>query len=251
MYPVLILPVCLAHWLAMLAWLILQGHQTCSNQCEEALFVLVVAFIYIFTFFNIRDEPTRYKYLIFYSICFLENTALLFIWFLPPTLKATGNEDIFWLRVAGIVGDYALFFIGLISMVLYYVYFHPSLSRRDSKTLEFEKEAGVVIPGEQNRTRSEFLMRKGSLDQTTTPLSLSNPSSRRNVTFAMDFKTPVQKPVRRSSCGDPLDSPSTTHKGFPTENQLGMNPGASGSSSTPTILEKSILSVKKQETTKL
>ncbi len=36
--------------------------------------------IYIFSFFNAKEERTRYKYLIYYSFCFMENTALIIIW---------------------------------------------------------------------------------------------------------------------------------------------------------------------------
>jgi hypothetical protein len=191
----------------MLAWLIVQGNQACSNQCEEAFFILVVAFIYIFTFFNIRDEPTRYKYLTFYVICFLENTILLFTWFLSPSLSQPAEDFVF--RVAGLVGDYVLFFLGIISMLLYYIYFHPSLSNAPlSCGVSLEKDF-PNLPPENPRVRTEFLKRKGSLDQTQLPLpqpliATSNPSSRRNVTFAMDVRKFREKATRSNSCGDPV-----------------------------------------------
>ena len=33
-------------------------------------------------FFNAKEEPTRYKYLIYYTFSFLENSAIIAVWFL-------------------------------------------------------------------------------------------------------------------------------------------------------------------------
>jgi len=249
-YPILIVPVCLAHWLAMLAWLIVQGNQACSNQCEEALFILVVAFIYIFTFFNIRDEPTRYKYLTFYLISFLENTILLFTWFLSPNIATP--IDVFWVRVAGIVGDYALFFIGIISMLLYYLYFHPSLLEMGlSKSVSLEKDFPQAPPPQETyRTRTEFLTRRGSLDQANYPQPLtssSNPSSRRNVTFAMDQRKGHDKATRSNSCGTTVES-KESEVGRDRENA---KKNVSSSNAGDVVVDIDTNNVVKQETSNL
>ncbi|CAG7817060.1 unnamed protein product [Allacma fusca] len=181
-YPILLIPVCVAHLLAMLVWLVVQGNQDCANQCGEALLNLVVAFIYIFIFFNVRDEPTRYKYLTFYLICFLENTILLLTWFFSLTNVST--PEILWFRVSGIVGHYALFFLGILFMVLYYVYFHPSLQFR-FKSSPSKKEYQPDVGPQQQSSSVKNLTRKGSVDLVT-----SNPhsatSSRKIVSFAPD-----------------------------------------------------------------
>lgn len=195
----------------MLAWLIVQGNQACSNQCEEALFNLVVAFIYVFTFFNIRDEPTRYKYLTFYIITFLENTILLFTWFFS---WGPSSSDLILFRVAGLVGDYVLFFIGILCMVMYYAYFHPSVGF-------FAKQADdVVKENSQGSNQQSFagmstehpvpkkpLTRKGSLDHATLasyPQSAS--SSRKNVTFSLDH--PINNADTKTGTSVPADPPS-------------------------------------------
>lgn len=156
-------PVCIAHWCAMVAWLIVQRTKACENHCEEALFNLIVAFIYVFTFFNVRDEPTRYKYLTFYIICFLENSCLLFTWFFSFNLS---TPDILWFRISGLVGDYAVFFLGILSMVLYYVYFHPSVGVHQSDQKNPTKapsNASISFPSDLP-VRSKALARKGSMD---------------------------------------------------------------------------------------
>ena len=37
--------------------------------------------IYIFMFFNAKEERTRYKYVLYYGFSFLENTAIILVWF--------------------------------------------------------------------------------------------------------------------------------------------------------------------------
>ena len=128
--------------MAMLAWLIVQGHgnpKKCVNHCEEAMLNLGVAFIYVFAFFNLRDnEPTRFKYLAFYIILFLENTVFVFTWFFYSNNVHIAENVSF--RVSGIVGDYVLFFVGIISMVVYYICLHPSLEFRSKIGRKFKSD---------------------------------------------------------------------------------------------------------------
>lgn len=166
----------------MLAWLIVQKTKACENQCEEALFNLIVAFIYIFTFFNVRDEPTRYKYLTFYTICFLENTLLLFTWFFSFNLS---TPDILWFRISGLVGDYALFFLGILCMVLYYLYFHPSSPHLGTRTQQEGHKKGsstasISFPSDPP-LRTKSLARKGSIDASQIVGQSGATSSRRNL----------------------------------------------------------------------
>ena len=53
----------------------------CNTPCEEFLFALVLGAIYIFSFFNAKEEQTRFKYLLYFSFSFIENSALLAVWF--------------------------------------------------------------------------------------------------------------------------------------------------------------------------
>jgi hypothetical protein len=41
----------------------------------------VLGAIYIFSFFNAKEEQTRFKYLLYFSFSFMENSALLAVWF--------------------------------------------------------------------------------------------------------------------------------------------------------------------------
>ena len=148
-YPILLVSVCGAHWLAMLAWLIVQEHRNQKNgvnHCEEAMLNLGVAFVYVFTFFKLGDdEPTRYKHLAFYLVCFVENTIFVLTWFFSSNNVHVAED--FSFRVCGIVGDYVLFFVGIFCMVVYYVCLHPSPECRSKIRREFRS----VVPEPQEQ----------------------------------------------------------------------------------------------------
>jgi len=114
-------PLCAAHWIIMASWIIFQRTAACNTKCEEFLFALVLGVIYIFMFFNAKEERTRYKYLLYYTFCFLENTAIIIIWFMSPSTNSTS-----WYVFPAMVGHYLAFFAGIMFMLCYYLWFHPT-----------------------------------------------------------------------------------------------------------------------------
>jgi len=117
--PLWIGPLCAAHWLVMASWVIYQRTTACNTQCEEFLFALVLGVIYIFMFFNAKEERTRYKYLLYYGFSFLENTAIILVWFFhtPSTT---------WYVLPALAAHYLTFILGLLFMLCYYLWFHPT-----------------------------------------------------------------------------------------------------------------------------
>jgi hypothetical protein len=190
----------------MIAWLLAQKNPSCSNSCEESLFNLVVAFIYIFTFFNVKDEPTRYKYLTFYVINFLENTVLLCTWFFSFNLT---TPEILMFRISGLVGHYALFFLGILCMVLYYVYFHPSVGAVSKEMKDSAQNVPVPLPSSEPKM-SKILARKGSIDHTHFPGAVNNShsasSSRKNVSLGGDTTSVPYDSRRQPNNGQVLRS---------------------------------------------
>jgi len=114
-------PLCAAHWIIMASWIIFQRTNACNTKCEEFLFALVLGVIYIFMFFNAKEEKTRYKYLLYYSFCLIENTAIIIIWFLSPSTSLTS-----WYVFPAMCGHYLAFFAGIMFMIFYYLWFHPT-----------------------------------------------------------------------------------------------------------------------------
>lgn len=66
----------------MSVWLALGHHQTaaCSSRCEELLLSAALGLAYVLAFISPRDGPTRYVYLAYYLVCFMENTGALVVW---------------------------------------------------------------------------------------------------------------------------------------------------------------------------
>lgn len=119
--PTWIGPLCAAHWIIMASWIIFQRTAACNTKCEEFLFALVLGVIYIFMFFNAKEEKTRYKYLLYYTFCLIENTAIITIWFVSPSTSLTS-----WYVFPAMVGHYLAFFAGIMFMICYYLWFHPT-----------------------------------------------------------------------------------------------------------------------------
>jgi len=118
-FPKWIGPFCFAHWVVMTSWVVYQRTQACNTKCEEFLFALVLGAIYIFSFFNAKEERTRYKYLFYYCFSFIENSALVSVWF----WKASPD---LWYRIPAIACHYLAFFSSIFFMIIYYLFFHPT-----------------------------------------------------------------------------------------------------------------------------
>ena len=58
-FPRWVGPVCAAHVLLMTTWILAQRVDACSTAGETLLFALVLGVVYIFSFFNAKEERTR------------------------------------------------------------------------------------------------------------------------------------------------------------------------------------------------
>ncbi|XP_023324676.1 XK-related protein 4 isoform X2 [Eurytemora carolleeae] len=142
-FPKWIGPFCAAHWLVMSSWIIFQRTHACNSHFEEFLFALVLGAIYIFSFFNAKEEQTRYKYLMYFTFSFLENSALLGIWFWKVEKTA-------WYVFPALFGHYFAFFGGIMFMLCYYVWFHPTgIEMPFFKFLQGDQRAREANKGEK------------------------------------------------------------------------------------------------------
>lgn len=122
LYPAWFGTVCLAHWMVMSVWLVSSHRRTavCSSRCEELIFATALGLAYVVAFISPKDGPTRYSYLAYYLVCFMENTAALVVWCVAGT--ASQNPGLHY----GVVGVQISSFVLCISfMVTYYKYCHP------------------------------------------------------------------------------------------------------------------------------
>lgn len=118
-----------AHWFIMTGWLVCQGTRFCvddygtSHLCREYLFDSVIGFVYIFCFFNIKEGMTRIRVIPYYVIMLGENTLFIVMWYPYRTLYG----DIETAALGVVWGGFVL---GLLCMVSYYCFYHPSLPVR-------------------------------------------------------------------------------------------------------------------------
>ena len=68
------------HWAAMTLWVLRQQTDFCPTRWEERLFNMVVGIVYCFSFFSLKEGPTRGRLCAFYTIMFLEDMVLLALW---------------------------------------------------------------------------------------------------------------------------------------------------------------------------
>ena len=144
--------------------------QSCYSRCEELLLSLVLGAVYVFSFFNAKEEPTRYKYMIFYGFCFVENTTLITLWFTSST------RDRSWYHYPGIAAHYLMFFGGILFMMLYYGCFHPTgrrISLARLRTMLRRRRRGEKAPDPRKEGKEE-----GPPGETTNVLALREVDNR-------------------------------------------------------------------------
>ena len=115
------------HWFCMIIWLHFQHTSFCSGSNNtkrvyyEYVFIAVLAFVYVFCFINAKKGMTRQRVKLYYILFFVENSLMIAAWY--PSRKASFGI----LEYGGLSIVWGTFFLGLISMLLYYKFFHPNV----------------------------------------------------------------------------------------------------------------------------
>ncbi|GFS50444.1 XK-related protein 6 [Trichonephila inaurata madagascariensis] len=107
------------HWLIMIMWIFYQKTDFCTTWWEERLYNCVVGVIYCFCYFNIKDGKARYRMTIYYFTTVLENICVILAFYFSETYSHNFRDLMALLVPAGML-------IGLVCMLLYYRFFHPS-----------------------------------------------------------------------------------------------------------------------------
>lgn len=132
-YPAWMGCMCALHWGVSAFWLAIGHHQTaaCSNRCEELLLSTALGLAYVLAFLSPRDGPTRYQYLAYYLVCFMENTGALVVWCVSNNshgnVNTHGNVFLYYGTPAT---QLISFLLALICLLIYYKYCHPSTAGR-------------------------------------------------------------------------------------------------------------------------
>lgn len=145
-YSTIALPIL---WLLATIWTHTLKTDFCSTLTSkhkrlEFLYRAVVGVILMFTFFNVKGQDTKVAMTVYYCFYTLMNILTLsLLGFLNPGLqKAT-----FLMTVSGVISWGSV--LGLVSLVLYYLFLHPRETRREADEVDgIGRE--VVITGRIN-----------------------------------------------------------------------------------------------------
>ncbi|XP_068955624.1 XK-related protein 9 [Petaurus breviceps papuanus] len=117
-------------WLSGITWACKQQTTFCASKCMEILYRVVVGFILIFTFFNVKGENTKFSMSAYYFMRVLVTLGILVVfWFCTPP---TERQDFF--RAVTIIVAVALA-LGILFLIVYYTSFHPNKTE-EKKTFD-------------------------------------------------------------------------------------------------------------------
>ncbi|XP_036590330.1 XK-related protein 9 isoform X2 [Trichosurus vulpecula] len=120
----------LIFWLSGITWACIQQTTFCTSKCMEILYRVVVGFILIFTFFNVKGENTKFPMSAYYTMRVLVTSGILAVfWFCRPP-----PEHQTFFRAITIITVVALL-LGILCLIVYYTSFHPNRSK-EKKTFD-------------------------------------------------------------------------------------------------------------------
>ncbi|XP_029409849.1 XK-related protein 9 [Nannospalax galili] len=108
-------------WLAGFIWAFVKQTQFCNSITMEFLYRIVVGFILVFTFFNIKGQNTRCPMSCYYIVRVLVTLGILTVFWVYPL--SIFNLDYFIPITATIMLSLLL---GIVFLLVYYVVFHPN-----------------------------------------------------------------------------------------------------------------------------
>ena len=120
------------HWMVMMVWVSLQETMYCMlrdrdgrhhhSRGFEFCFRILAAFVHIFCFFNLIEGHTRLRCVLYYTIVYVENLAMVMTWY----VVASTNDQPSWYFVPGVVCVLVIFWVGIGFQVVYYLCCHPN-----------------------------------------------------------------------------------------------------------------------------
>lgn len=90
----------------------------------DVAFSFALGAVYLFTYILPVEGKTRYRYAMYYSVCFLENIACGTVWYLYASEVVRFSVYFYPITVLTILP----FLVGIVLMILYYLCCHPKLT---------------------------------------------------------------------------------------------------------------------------
>lgn len=137
------------HWMMMTTWLVAEPHGvadfcrdgknapftplTVMERIRSALFAAVLGTVYVFTYLNPSEGRTFVRHLFYYTLCLVENAIAAILW----ARHGPGNKMTkkWWNYDLLITLCTVPFCLGILAMILYYMFFHPSTKHKKSPSV--------------------------------------------------------------------------------------------------------------------
>ncbi|XP_060807205.1 XK-related protein 6 [Amyelois transitella] len=127
LFPYWTILACSIHILLMTSWIqIFERPVFCAQtRIAEISFSFALGSVYLFTYILSVEGRTRYRYAIYYTLCFLENITCGALWFfyMKDDVK---YSNVFHVVLVFIVVPYVC---GVLIMIGYYSFLHPTLRK--------------------------------------------------------------------------------------------------------------------------
>uniref|UniRef100_A0A7G3B184 XK-related protein n=1 Tax=Lutzomyia longipalpis TaxID=7200 RepID=A0A7G3B184_LUTLO len=106
-----------------------KNHKLCAyNFFTKFLFSITVGTIFLFHVIPVTEGSTKYKYMTYYAIYFLENSLCLVVYYFYTDWNII-SINLYYSYAGVVIG---LFILGIIFQIIYYLYFHPNITSRAS-----------------------------------------------------------------------------------------------------------------------
>lgn len=99
-------------------------------------FSLTLGAVYLFTYIPVKElKVTRYRYVTYYTICFVENIACAVVWYIYCDIYEPEMRNMVY-YLGFLIISTAPFIFGIIFMGLYYLFFHPRARKGVNDVIE-------------------------------------------------------------------------------------------------------------------
>lgn len=138
LFPYQLVGACAVHILTMAIIVQLFDRPLFCNHhiIASMAFSLTLGGVYLFTYIPVKElKTTRFRYVTYYTICFIENIACAVIWYMYCDLYEPEMRSMVY-YIGFLIISTVPFVVGIFFMILYYLYFHPTVRKGVNDVIE-------------------------------------------------------------------------------------------------------------------
>ena len=142
---------------------------------KQRVFRCAIAYVHIFCFFPLEGKNTRKWGYPFYILTLIENSAMVLLW---NFLTRYGVK----FRIAMLTTEWVTFVVGIVSLVLFYRCFHPSLNTDETRPDDVDSGSHNRVKSLYKRARWELNSNENGTEAMTVTTIAVTVFSSRNAT---------------------------------------------------------------------